>query len=199
MMSARVIRDKGLRQGSTTGALARLLHPRILESLRNPRRPHRRVVPERYGRSRPARRRFGEAQHRREMMQPTDRGIARHRPAVQLRWREFLWHVLQLGLRYLAASDEPAPGLGERHPHKPAAALARAARERHHRAERHQIAGEVVDRRYRIELRPRRGTGEQLALAAGDTADRLYHRVEAATRGPRPDVAEGAQRDKHDA
>src|SRR5262245_4506717 len=133
------------------------------------------------------------------MMQPTDRGIALHRPAVQLRGREFLWYVLQLGLRHLAASDEPAPGLSKRDPHKPAAALARAPRERHHRAERHQIAREIVDRRYRIELRARRGAGEQLALATGDTADRLHYRVEAATRRPRPDVAEGAQRDEHDA
>src|SRR5262245_29354013 len=125
------------------------------------------------------------------MVQPTDRRIARHRPAVQLRWRKFLRHVLQLGLRHLAASDEPAPGLSERDPHEPAAALARAACERHHRAERHQIPGQVVDRRYRIELRAWRGTGEHLALAAADTADRLHHRVEAATRRPGPDVAEG--------
>src|SRR5262245_16758720 len=132
------------------------------------------------------------------MVQPTDRGIARHQPAVQLRWREFLRHVLQLGLRHLAASDEPAPGLSKRDPRKPAAALAHAPRERHHRAERHQITGEVVDRRYRIELRARRGTGTQLALAAAYTADRLHHRVEAATRRPRPDVAERKQRDEHD-
>src|SRR5262245_61019992 len=125
------------------------------------------------------------------MVQPTDRRIARHRPAVQLRWREFLRHVPEIGLWHLAASDEPAPGLSERDPHKPASARAHAARERHHRAERHQIPGEVVDRRYRIELRARRGTGEQLALAAADTADRLHHRVEAATRRPGPDVAEG--------
>src|SRR5919108_5052233 len=133
------------------------------------------------------------------MVQPTDRGIARHRPAVQLRWREFLRHVLQLGQWHLAASDEPAPGLSEGDAHKPAAALAHAAREGHHRTERHQIPSEVVDRRYRIELRARRATGEQLALTAADTADRLHYRVEAAPRRPRPDVAEGAQRDEHDA
>src|SRR5262249_17753102 len=41
-------------------------------------------------------------------------------------------------------------------------------------------------------------TGEQLTLARRDAADGLHHRVEAATRGPWPDVAEGAQRDDDD-
>src|SRR4029453_8346242 len=40
---------------------------------------------------------------------------------------------------------------------------------------------------------------EQLTLAAGDAADRLHHCVEAAARRPRPDMAEGAQRDEDDA
>src|SRR5437870_2122170 len=114
------------------------------------------------------------------MAQPTDWRVARDRPALQLFGDEFLRHVLELGLRYLAASDQPAPGLRQRDPHEPAAALTRAAGESHERAEGHQIAGQVVDRRHRIELRARRGTGKQLTLAARDAADRLHHRVEAA-------------------
>ena len=106
---------------------------------------------------------------------------------------------LQLGLGHLAPVDQPAPGLGQRDPHQPASALAGPAGERDHRAERHQVAGQVVDRRDRVELRARLLAGEQLALAAGDAADRLDHRVEAAARRPRPDVAEGAQRDVDDA
>ena len=102
-------------------------------------------------------------------------------------------------LRHLAPPDQPAPGLRQRDPHQPAPAFLRAPGQRHHRAERHQVAGQVVDRRDRIELRTRRRAGEQLALAAGDAADRLHHGVEAAARGPRPDVAEGAQRDVDDA
>src|SRR2546426_2148711 len=99
----------------------------------------------------------------------------------------------------MAASDEPASDLSERNAHEPASALAHAAPERDHRAERHQIAGQVVDRRHGIELRPRRGAGEQLTLAARDAADRLHHRVEATARCPRPDVTERAQRDDDDA
>src|SRR5262249_26773855 len=97
-----------------------------------------------------------------------------------------------------AAPDEPAPGLRERDPHEPAAALARAPGERHHRAERHQIAGQVIDRRHRVELRARLLAGEELALTVCDAADRLHDRVEATAGGPGADVAERAQRDEDD-
>src|SRR5439155_635690 len=48
---------------------------------------------------------------------------------------------------------------------------------------------------------PRAGprAGEELTLTSRDTADRLHHRVEAAAGRPRPDVAERAQRNEHDA
>src|SRR3989454_12740103 len=102
------------------------------------------------------------------MMEAANRRVARHRPALELRGGELLRHVLELGLRHLAASDEPAAGLGQRDPHEPAAALARASCESYHGAERHQVTGQIVDRRDRIELRARRGTGEQLALTVRD-------------------------------
>jgi len=61
----------------------------------DPRRPHRLVVAERHRGPRPARRRFGEAEHGRQMMEPTDRCLAHQRPALQLGGREFLRHVLE--------------------------------------------------------------------------------------------------------
>src|SRR5882724_12111640 len=86
----------------------------------SPRWPHRLVVTERHRGPRPTRRRLGEAQHRPEMAQPTDRCVARDRPALQLLGCEFFRHVLELGLGHLAASDQPAPRLRERDPHEPA-------------------------------------------------------------------------------
>src|SRR5256886_5660696 len=113
------------------------------------------------------------------MTQATHRRLARDRPALQLFRSEFLRHVLELGLRHLTAADEPAPRLRERDPHEPAAALAGPAGESHERAEGHQVTSQIVDRGHRVELWARRATREQLALAAGDPADRLHHRVEA--------------------
>src|SRR5207237_3915029 len=117
-----------LRHGSANATMespkpSLLCQPR----LRGTRRPHRFVVAERHRGPRPTRRRLGEAQHRPEMAQPTDWRVARDRPALELFGGEFLRHVLELGLRNLAASDQPAPGLRQRDPHEPAAALTRAA------------------------------------------------------------------------
>src|SRR5262249_22264331 len=94
---------------------AKILSMAIVTSsgLARPRRPHRLVVAERDRRPGPARRRLGEANHWRQMAEPTDRRVARHRPALQLLGREFLRDVLELGLVNLTASDEPAPGLGQ--------------------------------------------------------------------------------------
>src|SRR5207244_5820474 len=69
------------------------------------RRPYWLVVAEGHRGPGPMRRRLGEAHHRHEMVQPTGRRVARHRPALQLRGGEFLRHVLEFGLRHLAASD----------------------------------------------------------------------------------------------
>src|SRR5262249_18180259 len=126
------------------------------------------------------------------------RRLAGHRPALELLGLEFLRYVLQLGLRQLAALDEPASHLREGDAHEPAAALARTAGESDHRGERHQIAGEEVDRRHRVELRARLVAGEELALAGDDAAHALNHRIEAAARRPGPDVTEGAQRNHDD-
>src|SRR5207248_7250516 len=99
--------------------------------LPGPRRPHWLVIAERHRGPGPARRRLGEAHHRPEMVQPTDRRVARHRPALQLRGGKFLRHILEVGLRHLATSDEPAPGLRQRDAHEPAATLTPAAANGH--------------------------------------------------------------------
>src|SRR5260370_13716930 len=62
-----------------------------------------------------------------------------------------------LGLEAIGDAAEipqPSPGLRQRYADMPAAALARLARPRHHRAERHQIAGGVIEHLRRPFLRP---------------------------------------------
>src|SRR5262245_43478618 len=98
-------------------------------SLFRSRRPHRLVVTERDRGPRPARRRLGQTQHRTQVAQPADRGLAGDRPPLELFRRELLRHILELALRHLTAADQPAARLRERDSHEPAAALARAARE----------------------------------------------------------------------
>src|SRR5262249_336427 len=130
--------DDGTQPASSSATIASATTLEITRTrrLRAARRPRRLVVAEGHRRTRPARRRLGPAQPRRQMPEAADRRVARHRPALELRGREPLRDVLELGLRDLSAPDEPAPGLRERDPHEPAAALAGAARERDHRAER---------------------------------------------------------------
>src|SRR5688572_17912431 len=86
-------------------------------------RPHRLVIAQRHRRLVPERPRLGEAQRRREMLQASDRRVAHHRPAIELRGSEFLDDVLQARHGYLAAIDEPLPNLRERRAHEPAAAF----------------------------------------------------------------------------
>src|SRR3954454_16007304 len=105
------------------------------------------MVAERHGRPIPVWRRLGEMDHRPEMPQPANRRVACYRPALQLGWGELLRHVLECVLWYLAPTDEPPPGLGQRDPHQPATALAGTAGEGHQGAERHQIASHVINRR----------------------------------------------------
>ena len=133
------------------------------------------------------------------MAQTTDRRVALDRPTIDVGPRDLFWHILEGGLGHLAETDEPAAGLRQRNAYEPAAAFASAARQCHHGAKRHQIAGQVVDRRDRVELRARLGAGEQLALSCRDAADRLHDGIEPAAGSPGPDMAEGAHRDVHQA
>src|SRR5882757_2556362 len=66
--------------------------------------------------------------------------------------------ILQiLGLKTIGDTAEipqPASSLRQRHPYMPASALARLARLRHHGAERHEVAGGVIEHLRRQLLRP---------------------------------------------
>src|SRR5262245_65463390 len=104
------------------------------------------------------------------MAQSSGGRVARRGPARDLLGRELLGYIREPAVRHLAAAGDPAAGLRQRDAHEPAAALARPARQRHHRAEGHQIAGDVVDGGDRIELWARLGTWEEVALALGDAA-----------------------------
>ncbi len=81
------------------------------------------------------------------------------------------------------------PDARERHAHQPAPAFARAALERDHRAERHQIAAHVIDRRYRQQSRLSSPSPARMR----DAADRLHDAVEAAALAPRSGAAPCAQ------
>jgi len=59
------------------------------------------------------------------MAQPTDRGVAVDRPAVDLGLRDVLRDILEGGLGHLAAIDQPTPGLRQRDADEPAAAFDR--------------------------------------------------------------------------
>jgi hypothetical protein len=99
------------------------------ERLSSPRRPHRLVIAERHRRPGPTRRRLAEAHHRREMVQPPRRRLARRRPAVQLLACELLRHVLELRLpappaaRLATAPSAPATSARASSPPRAHAAL----------------------------------------------------------------------------
>ena len=126
------------------------------------------------------------------MAQLAGRGHAFDRPFRYLGFGELGRDVLELRLGHFAAADQPAPGLCQRDAHQPAAAFGRSALQRYERAERHQIAGQIIDRRHRIELRAGLFAGEELTLASSDAADVLHDRVETAPARPRADMAERA-------
>src|SRR5258707_6100267 len=72
-----------------------------------------------------------------------------------------------LGLEAIGDAAEipqPSPGLRQRYADMPAAAFARLARPRHHRTERHQIAGGVMEHLRRQFLRPVEPAAPPLAL-----------------------------------
>ena len=79
----------------------------------------------------------------------------------------------------------------------PATALARLARLRHHRAERHQVAGGVIEHLRRQFLRPVDAGG--LPFGMVETGRGLHQRIETAAFRPRPGMAIGRQRHVDDA
>ena len=78
---------------------------------------------------------------------------------------------------------QPAPGLRQRHAHVPRAAFAGLAHQRHHRPERHQVAGGVIERLAGQLLGTLDAGGFGLGMV--EPARRLHQRVEPAPCRPR--------------
>ena len=118
--------------------------------------PHRLMIAERHRRPRPEGRRLRHLHDGLEMAQRPDGVWLTVDQRSSSAASNSAGTSCERSGRHLAEIGHPLADLGERDAHQPAAALARAARQRHHRAERHQVAGAIVDRRHRIELRARR-------------------------------------------
>src|SRR6202043_1912781 len=102
------------------------------------------------------------------------------------KWAERL--ALQiLGLETVGQAAEipqPSSGLRQRDSDVPAAAFARLARLRHHGAERHQIAGGVIEHLRRQFLRAL--DTRSLSFGVIKSGGGLHERMETAAVGPRP-------------
>jgi hypothetical protein len=73
--------------------------------------PDRLVVAERDRRARPVGRGLRQVHGGAEVAQPADWCVARDRPAVDIGWRDLVRDVLERSVGYLAAADQPMPGL----------------------------------------------------------------------------------------
>src|SRR2546422_3859220 len=92
---------------------------------------------------------------------------------------------------------DPAPSLGERHPHEITPAFARAASERDQCSERSEIPGAVIDDLSGEMFRVIEAAAEPVLV--GHAGGRLDQRFEPSPLAPRPGVAIRRQRDVLDA
>src|ERR1700674_5543651 len=99
---------------------------------------------------------------------------------LQLAPGELGCYTLERRSRHFAEINDPLADLSERDSYQPAATFPRPTCQCHHRAERHQVTGAIIDRRDRVELRRRRVPRDALRLPYRHAADGLHHRVEAA-------------------
>src|SRR5215475_5149992 len=143
-------------------------------------RPHGAVITKRDRGPHPVRRSFRHLRGWLEVAELASWRITDRRPTFQLAGGELGGHSLQHRSRHFAEINDPFADLSERNPYQPAATLLRPACQCHHRAKRHQVTRAIIDRRDRVELRPRRIRREALCLTHGYAADGLHHRVEAA-------------------
>ena len=91
-----------------------------------------------------------------------------------------------------AEIPQPPPGLRQRHLNVPTAAFARLACPRHHGAERHEVAGGMVEHLRRQFLRTIHTGGSSFGVIEAGRG--LHQRIEATSRRPWPGVAIGRQR-----
>src|SRR5262245_9772984 len=160
--------------------VAPMTHARTFRSPDTLSRPHRAVIANRNRGPRPVRRGFGQLHGWLEVAEPAGWRLTDRRPTFQFAGDELGWYALERRRRHFAEINDPLADLSERDPYQPAAPFPRPTRQCHHRAKRHQVARAIIDRRDRVELRPRRLPREALRLPYRDAADGLHHRVEAA-------------------
>ena len=124
---------------------------------------------------------------------------ARSRMGFDGKWLDRL--ALQVpGLETIGNAAEipdPAPGLRQRHADVPTAAFARLARLRHHRAKRHQVAGDMIENLRGQFLRA--VDPGRLSLRMVEARCGLHQRVKAATFRPWSHMAVGRKRHIDDA
>ena len=149
-------------------------------------RPHGAVITKRNRGPRPVRRGFGQLHGWLEMAEPARWRLTDRRPTFQLAGGELGGYSLQRRSRHFAEINDPFADLSERNPYQPAATFLRPACQCHHRAKRHQVTRAIIDRRDRVELRPRRILREALCLTYRYAADAPRYRSRAVTpTGPR--------------
>src|SRR5688572_17731443 len=151
------------------------------------------MVAERDRRTAEVSRRFGKLEHR---LQVTDAAVWRIHlgvELVELRRGQVFRQAAIGGFGQGAAVDDPLADARERDAHEPAPALARTASERDADTERHEVAGDVVDRGYRQEARL-----GAVSVCLGDAAHRLHDAVEAAALAPGTARPPGAERGTND-
>ena len=151
-----------------------------------PSRPFRFVVPQGDGGPFPVGLRFRKLQGRCQMSQLTYRSFASRRPARYLFRAELDCGRFRVRFENLAPVHQPLAGLCQRDTHQPAAPLPNPPSQSSQRSVGHQKAGQIVNRRNRIELRTRLLAKNELPLPVGDSAHRLHHRVKPSSRGPQP-------------
>ena len=127
------------------------------------------------------------------MREPSDGRVVFREERGDFLRRQFGWQASVFGSIDQAVLADEMAGAGKRSAHEPAPAFARAASERHHRAEREQIARDIVLRRDRQER------GLFLVRLVSEAVRGLNDGVVAAPMPPWTFVAPGAQRYIHDA
>src|ERR1700719_987651 len=107
------------------------------------------------------------------MAKPAGWRLTCRRPTFQFASGELSRYIPKRRSRHFAEINDPLADLSERDPYQPAATFARPTRQCHHRAKRHQVTRAIIDRRDRVELRPRRLPRDALRLPYRHPADGL--------------------------
>src|SRR5262245_9087482 len=126
--------------------VAPMTHARTFRSPDTLSRPHRAVIANRNRGPRPVRRRFRQLHDWPKVAEPAGWRLTDRRPTFQFAGDELGWYTLKRRRRHFTEINDPLADLSERDPYQPAATFLRPARQRHHRAKRHQITRAIIDR-----------------------------------------------------